>query len=75
MYIIAVIQKTKEILFLQKDKKLVDYISEYAMFDVYSEAVTASKRLKERTEVYPLKEFILNNLETLAETVKEKFAE
>ncbi len=75
MYIILVFTKESKHLYLQKDKKVVDYISEDAIFEVYSEAITASKCLVTRTEVYPLKEFILNRTEELNESLHYKFAE
>lgn len=75
MYIILVFTNESKHLYLQKDKKVVDYISEDAIFDVYSAAMTASKCLVTRSEVYPLKDFILSNTETLDKSLDYKFAE
>ena len=75
MYIIAVFIKDSDIQYLQKDKKVVENLSELCIFDVYSEAATASKCLRLKTEIYPLKEFILDNLDSIKDRINYKFAE
>jgi len=75
MYIILVFSNEPKPLYLQKDKKVVDCISKDAIFDVYSAAVTTSKCLTARTEVYSLKDFILSRTEELDKSLHYKFAE